>query len=139
MSSQAWEGLSPEQQRAEWERWNAWQQRIPSSGRHAAPQPMSPAPPWMPPPGLSAYPATPQPQPTPKTNLAAGIGLGAGILGLLFLPILFGPIALVCAAGGLDHSKKHAGVGHGASIGALVLGAINLFIALVVISAGLRG
>jgi uncharacterized protein DUF4190 len=67
------------------------------------------------------------PQGTQNSNGLAIAGLVCGLVGLLFLPIVLGPLALIF--GGVGLSKANRGAGHkGMAIAAVVLGIIDLII-----------
>jgi Domain of unknown function (DUF4190) len=66
-------------------------------------------------------------QGTQNSNGLAIAGLVCGLVGLLFLPIVLGPLALIF--GGIGLSKANRGAGHkGTAIAAVVLGIIDLII-----------
>jgi len=93
--------------------------------------------PPAPPPG---YPSGPQyggyPQPTQQGNGLAIAGFVCGLVGLLILNIILGPLALIF--GGIGLSRANKGAPHrGLAIGAFVLGAIDVilfFILLAILS-----
>ena len=70
--------------------------------------------------GYAGQPATKQ-----GGNGLAIAGLVCGLVGLLFLPIILGPLALIFGA--VAYSKAKQGAGHkGMSIAAIVLGIVDI-------------
>lgn len=71
---------------------------------------------------------------TTRTNGLAIAALVIGVVGLLLLPILAGPIGVPLAAVGLSRSREY-GSGRGMSIAGLVLGIFNVLIGLAALAA----
>jgi hypothetical protein len=67
---------------------------------------------------------------TQSSNVGNGLaiaGLVCGLVGLLFLPIVLGPLAIIF--GGIGLSRANRGAGHkGMSIAAIVLGIADLVV-----------
>jgi Domain of unknown function (DUF4190) len=59
----------------------------------------------------------------PADNLAVG-GLVSGVVGLLFLPVVLGPLALALGAGALRRTRAHRSAGMAKA--AIVLGVVDL-------------
>lgn len=75
---------------------------------------------------------------TPSTGTARGNGLAiaglvCGLVGLLFAPIILGPLAIIF--GGIALSRANKGAGHkGMSIAAIALGIADLVLMVVLIA-----
>ena len=78
----------------------------------------------------SPYPPVPNRWPPPATNVAAIIAISCALLGLLVLPILLGPVAIVAGVVG-EHQARTQGRKLGkVALLALVIGAIITLIAI---------
>ena len=65
-----------------------------------------------------------QPPPGTVSNTYSTIAIVLGVLALLFLPIVLGPIGIVLAAIGFSKKEPRAPIGMAVAIGGLVLGMI---------------
>ncbi|MBB3676201.1 DUF4190 domain-containing protein [Modestobacter versicolor] len=73
---------------------------------------------------------------TRGTNGLAIAGLVCGLVGLLFLPVILGPLAVIFGAVALNKAKQGAGL-RGMAISAIVLGIVDIaiFVALLALAA----
>lgn len=80
----------------------------------------------VPPPGYySPYSPQALPQQAAGPNVAAIIALVSGLVGILILPIILGPVALI--SGVVGHSvARHRGVGEKMSLAGILLGVRDL-------------
>jgi hypothetical protein len=80
---------------------------------------------------------TGQPATTNQGNGLAIAGLVCGLVGLLFLPIVLGPLAVIF--GGVGWSKANHGARHkGMAVAAVVLGIVDLVLMGVLIAAAVN-
>jgi hypothetical protein len=76
-----------------------------------------------------APPLPPAPIPAPGPNIAAMLGLGFGLAGLLIFPILMVPAALVSGIVGLNVAT-HRGIKRASAHWAIALGVVNILLGL---------
>jgi hypothetical protein len=80
---------------------------------------------------------SPSPTGTKRGNGLAIAGLVCGLVGLLLVPIVLGPLALIF--GGVGWSRANHGAPHkGMAIAAVVLGVVDLIIMVVMIVAAVH-
>lgn len=109
MTPEQWYALTPEQQARH-------NQDVQTQGIPRQASPVYPQQPYYPPPR--------GPVAKPAANVAAIISLSCGLLGLLLLPILLGPAAIIAGAVGHSVALKSNGPGGRMSIAGILLGAI---------------
>lgn len=73
-------------------------------------------------------------QPIKRTNGMAIAALVIGIIGLLVLQIILGPLAIIFGAVGLNFAKNNNGSGKGLAIAGLVLGIVDLLLFVIVLA-----
>lgn len=105
MTPEQWRQLTPQQQA-----WH-WQQHEAGLARRAGPPPVLPA-----------------PAPARQVNVAAIVGVVAGAVGLLVLPLVLGPAAAIAGLVGAAQAQKIGRGGRLASLG-VVLGLIITLVA----------
>lgn len=84
--------------------------------------------PYGAPPGYGGY-----PQPAKSSNGMAIAGLVCGIVGLLILAVVLGPLAIIFGGVGLSRSNKGAS-GKGMAIAGIVLGIVDLVLWIILIT-----
>lgn len=114
MTPEQWQRLTPEQQA-----WH-WRQHEAELARRAGPPPVA---------------AAPTQTPARQVNVAAIVAAVSGLLGLLVLPIILGPVAAIAGFVGAAQAPKLGRGGRLASLG-VVLGLIITLVAVQRLEAG---
>ena len=75
-------------------------------------------------------------QPLGKPHVASVVAVAAGVLGLLVLPIVFGPASIIAGVIGLVKSQEE-GRNSGLAVVGMILGLVDIIAMFVVMSAAL--